>query len=66
MAGIVLLWMIENGCPQSEIRGAKLNSVYSAQWFNPRNGSWMDVDVGNGNLMSNVIGIIELPKFRRC
>jgi len=57
----IFLAYFENGCPQSEIRGAKLNSVYSAQWFNPRNGTWMDA--GNGKLMSSEIGIIELPKF---
>jgi len=57
----IFLAYFENGCPQSEIRGAKLNSVYSAQWFNPRNGTWMAA--GNGKLMSSAIGIIELPKF---
>ena len=57
----IFLAYFENGCAQSEIRGARLNSVYRAQWFNPRNGTWMDA--GNGKLMSNEIGIIELPKF---
>jgi len=57
----IFLAYFENACPQSEIRGAKLNSVYSAQWFDPRNGTWMDA--GNGKLMSSEIGIIELPKF---
>ena len=57
----IFLAYFENGCPQSEIRGAKLNSVYSAQWFNPRNGTWMEA--GNGKLTSSEIGIIELPKF---
>jgi len=57
----IFLAYFENGCPQSEIRGAKLNSVYSAQWFNPRNGTW--INVGNGKLESNEIGIVELPKF---
>jgi len=57
----IFLAYFENGCPQAEIRGAKLNSVYSAQWFNPRNGTWMEA--GNGKFMSSEIGIIELPKF---
>ena len=57
----IFLAYFENACPQSEIRGAKLNSVYSAQWFDPRNGTWMDA--GNGKLMASEIGIIELPKF---
>jgi hypothetical protein len=57
----IFLAFFEKGCPQSEIRGAKLNSVYRAQWFNPRNGTWMDA--GNGKLSSSKIGIIRLPKF---
>lgn len=47
----------ERGCPQSEVRGAKLNSIYHAQWFNPRDGTWKDI----GNLTANKIGIINLP-----
>ena len=57
----IFLAYFENGCPQSEIRGAKLNSIYSAQWFNPRNGTW--IEAGNGKLKSSEIGIIELPNF---
>ena len=57
----IFLAYFENGCPQSEIRGAKLNSVYNAQWFNPRNGTW--IQAGDGKLISNEIGIIKLPKF---
>lgn len=48
----------EKGCPQSQIRGALLNSQYKAQWFNPRDGSWTDVD--NGILSSSRIGVIRL------
>jgi hypothetical protein len=55
------LAFFERGCPKSEIRGAKLNSVYLAQWFNPRNGTWVDAD--NGKLVANEIGIISLPDF---
>lgn len=57
----IFLAYFEKECPQSEIRGAKLNSVYSAQWFNPRNGTW--TDAGNGKLISSKIGVIRLPKF---
>ncbi|MEP7111094.1 MAG: DUF5060 domain-containing protein [Ferruginibacter sp.] len=57
----IFLAYFEKGCPKSEMRGAKLNSVYRAQWFNPRNGTWMDA--GNGKLISGKIGIIKLPKF---
>jgi hypothetical protein len=49
----------EKGCPRSQIRGAKLNSLYRAEWFDPRNGTWQDA--GDGTLRSSVIGIIMLP-----
>jgi hypothetical protein len=42
-----------------QIRSARLNSYYHAQWFNPRNGSWIDI----GKLASSNIGNIELPNF---
>ena len=57
----IFLAYFEKGCTQSQVRGAKLNSVYRAQWFNPRNGSWLDA--GKGKLVANKIGIIELPEF---
>ena len=49
----------ERGCPQAEVRGAQLNGVYSAQWFDPRNGTWKNV--GEGKVASDNIGIINLP-----
>ncbi len=57
----IFLAYFENKCPQAEVRGARLNSVYRAQWFNPRNGTW--IDVGNGKLVASKIGVIKLPKF---
>ena len=57
----IFLAYFEVGCLKSQIRGAKLNSVYRAQWFNPRDGTWSDV--GNGKLVANKIGIIRLPDF---
>ena len=56
----IFLLFFEKGCPQSEVRGAKLNSIYRTQWFNPRDGTW--TDAGNGKLTSSKIGIIKLPK----
>jgi len=50
----------EKGCPQSEIRGAVLNSIYSAQWFDPREGTW--IDANGGKVAANKIGTIVLPK----
>ena len=57
----IFLAYFEKGCEKSQIRGARLNSLYGAQWFNPRNGNWQDV--GNGTLVANKIGIIQLPDF---
>jgi hypothetical protein len=57
----IFLAYFEKGCKKSQIRGARLNSLYGAQWFNPRNGTWQDV--GNGTVISNKIGIIQLPDF---
>jgi hypothetical protein len=57
----IFLAYFEKGCPTSQIRGARLNSVYRAQWFNPRDGIWLDA--GNGKLVANKIGIIRLPGF---
>lgn len=55
----IFLIYFEKGCPQAQARGARLNSVYYAKWFNPRNGSWMNA--GDGILVSGKTGIIKLP-----
>jgi hypothetical protein len=55
----IFLAYFEKGCPRSQVRGARLNSIYKAQWFNPRDGAWRDV--GGGTVRSSVIGIIMLP-----
>ncbi len=57
----IFLAYFERGCPKSQIRGAKLNSIYSAMWFNPRNGTWSSV--GNGKVVANKIGTIYLPEL---
>ncbi len=57
----IFLAYFEKGCPRSQIRGAKLNSLYRAQWFNPRDGTWSDVD--DGKVRASKIGIIQLPDF---
>ena len=53
---------LAKGCPRSQVRGARLNSIYRAEWFDPRKGTWQDV-AGGGTLRSSVIGIIMLPDF---
>ncbi len=57
----LFLIYFEKGCPRGQVRGAKLKSAYRAQWFDPRNGAWLDA--GGGTLRSSVIGIITLPDF---
>jgi hypothetical protein len=57
----IFLAYFEKGCPRSQIRGAKLNAAYRAEWFDPRTGSWQNV--GDGTLKSSVIGILTLPDF---
>jgi hypothetical protein len=57
----VFLASFEKGCPPATIRGARLDSDYRAQWFDPRDGTWSDV--GAGELQADTIGIITLPPF---
>lgn len=57
----IFLAYFEKGCPRSQVRGARLNSTYRADWFDPRNGTWLPV--GDGTLRSNQIGIVTLPDF---
>jgi hypothetical protein len=49
----------ETGCPRAHLRGARPNTDYRAQWFNPRDGTWLDA--GGGTLRADKIGIIDLP-----
>ncbi|OLY91772.1 protein of unknown function [Cnuella takakiae] len=55
----IFLLYFEQGCPQAEIRGARLDAVYNAQWFDPRKGSWQLL--GDGILVSGKTGLIKLP-----
>ncbi|HEY1804149.1 MAG TPA: DUF4038 domain-containing protein [Terracidiphilus sp.] len=57
----VFLIYFEKGCPQSAVRGARVMSLYRAQWFDPRDGTWLDV--GSGVAMADNIGEINLPSF---
>jgi hypothetical protein len=57
----IFLAYFEKGCPRSQMRGAKVNSAYRAEWFDPRSGTWSDA--GTGTINSNQIGILSLPDF---
>jgi len=53
----VFLLYFEKGVPPANVRGARLNSLYRAQWFDPREGTWSDA----GELAADEIGILTLP-----
>jgi hypothetical protein len=55
----VFLAYFERGCPPAKVRGARLSSLYSAQWFDPRTGRWSE----RVEVQANKIGIIALPQF---
>jgi hypothetical protein len=57
----IFLLYFEKGCPRSQVRGARPECAYRAEWFDPRAGVWQDV--GGGKLRSSAIGIIMLPDF---
>ena len=57
----IFLAYFEKGMPRAHIRGARLNTQYRAQWFDPRNGSWQDAS--RGMLHSGPTGNIELPDY---
>jgi hypothetical protein len=57
----IFLVYFEKGCPTSLVRGARLSSIYRAQWFDPRLGTWSNV--GEGVVNANNIGEIQLPDF---
>ena len=57
----IFLAYFEKGCPRSQIRGARLDSMYRAEWFDPREGTWRNA--GGGTLRSSRIGIVMLPDF---
>ena len=58
----IFLAYFEKGAPRASVRGARLNSVYRAEWYDPRHDTWQDAG-RDGTLRSNQIGIITLPEF---
>jgi hypothetical protein len=55
----IFLVYFEQGCPKSQVRGARLNTNYRAEWFDPRTGAWSQA--GNGVVRANHIGVIDVP-----
>jgi hypothetical protein len=57
----IVLAYFEKDCPRSQLRALRPESVYRAEWFDPRAGTWGDA--GRGWLQSTVAGVILLPPF---
>ncbi|HEV2275666.1 MAG TPA: DUF4038 domain-containing protein, partial [Acidobacteriaceae bacterium] len=57
----IFLVYFEKGCPRSLVRGARVESLYRARWFDPRSGTWSDVP--DGTVRANNIGEMQLPDF---
>jgi hypothetical protein len=57
----IIMAYFEKGCPQSIVRALRPSSAYRAEWFDPRNGKW--IDAGDGFVRSNSIGVLALPPF---
>lgn len=57
----IVLAYFEKDCPTSQIRTLAPLSIYRAQWYDPRSGTWSDA--GNGWLKANVSGVMVLPAF---
>jgi hypothetical protein len=56
----LLLLYFEKDCPQAAVAGAKAKARYTARWFDPRNGKWINVDVA---FVADTSGRIALPQF---
>jgi hypothetical protein len=57
--GLFLLYF-EKDCPQAAVAGAKVNARYTAHWFDPRSGQWIN---GDFSLVAEPSGRIALPPF---
>jgi hypothetical protein len=57
----LFLLYFERDCPQAALTGALPGGKYTAQWFNPRTGAWLDA--GSGVLTADTNGKIALPRF---
>ena len=51
----------EKDCPVGIVRALRPESVYRAEWFDPRSGTWSNA--GAGWLHTDVAGIVKIPAF---
>ncbi|MHC4573158.1 MAG: apiosidase-like domain-containing protein [Planctomycetota bacterium] len=57
----LFLLYFEKYCDKATLSGAALNRKYTARWFNPRFGEW--INAGDGTLTADAEGKIALPNF---
>ncbi|UCG57604.1 MAG: DUF4038 domain-containing protein [Phycisphaerales bacterium] len=55
----VFLLYFEKSCPNATVSGALRGNKYTASWFNPRTGGWIDASA----LAADGAGVIILPDF---
>jgi hypothetical protein len=56
----LLMLYFEKGCPQAVVTGVNPKAKYNANWFDPRNGRWIHVDIPQ---VAEETGRIILPPF---
>ena len=56
-----LLLYFEKLAIQQTISNLPANKEYSAHWYNPRKGEW--IEMGNGSLKTDKYGKLRIPEF---
>ena len=51
----------EFGCPADRIRSMKHDGIYQAQWFNPRNGEWLDAGTLYASPLERILPLPPKP-----
>ena len=57
--GLFMLYF-EKGCPQAALANVNPEAKYKAQWFNPRNGQWIEIAE---HIIADASGRLALPSF---
>ena len=55
----LFMFYFEMECAQPYLRGALHDAAYTAQWFDPRTGAWIDA----GTLIADAWGRVALPSL---
>ena len=56
----LILLYFEKDCPRAVVTGFRPGARYKVNWFNPRNGQWIDADTA---IVTSESGQITLPPF---